>query len=100
MASLPLVSKTDIFYPESDGKPIAETEMHINILVYLREALIDFFRNLPNAYVGANMLRYYEEGNPAASVAPDVFVVKGISKDVRCTFKAWVEGKAPDVILN
>ncbi|HZQ05225.1 MAG TPA: Uma2 family endonuclease [Anaerolineae bacterium] len=100
MASIPLVSKTDIFYPESDGKPMAETEIHINILVYLREALIDFFRNLPNAYVGANMLLYYEEGNPAASVAPDVFVIKGISKDVRRTFKTWIEGKAPDVIFE
>ncbi len=28
-----------IRYPKRDGKPMAETDMHIDVLIYLREAL-------------------------------------------------------------
>jgi hypothetical protein len=28
-----------IHYPERDGKPMAETDVHIDVLIYLREAL-------------------------------------------------------------
>jgi hypothetical protein len=27
-----------LFYPETDRKPMAETDVHINTLIYLREA--------------------------------------------------------------
>ena len=53
-----------IHYPERDGKPMAETDVHIDVLIYLREALRDYFRNEPQVYVAGNMLLYYEEGNP------------------------------------
>jgi hypothetical protein len=69
-----------IYYPESDGKPMGETDVHIDALIYLREALRDYFRDDPQVYVAGNMLLYYEEGNPAACVAPDVFVVHGVAK--------------------
>jgi hypothetical protein len=64
-----------VHYPESDGKPMGETDAHIDALIYLREALRDQFRDDPQTYVAGDMLLYYEEGNPAACVAPDVFVV-------------------------
>jgi hypothetical protein len=71
---------TQIHHPESDGKPMGKTDVHIDALIYLREALRDHFRNDPLLYVAGNMLLYYEEGNPAACVAPDVFVVQGVAK--------------------
>lgn len=79
---------------------MAESQVHIDALIYIREALMDYFRHTPNIYIGATMLLYYEEGNPAASVAPDVFVVKGISKEKRRIYQLWVEGKPPDVIFE
>jgi hypothetical protein len=66
---------TQIHYPERDGKPMGETDVHIDALIYLREALRDHFQNDPLMYVAWNMLLYYEEGNPAACVAPDAFAV-------------------------
>ena len=77
-----------IHYPERDGKPMAETDVHIDVLIYLREALKDHFRDEPQVYVAGNMLLYYEEGNPAACVAPDVFVVQGVAKGERRTYQA------------
>src|SRR5574341_1298097 len=74
-----------IHYPESDGKPVAETEVHLQCLFDVREALRAFFRPVADVYVGANMLLYYVEGNPRRSVAPDVFVVRGVPKHQRRT---------------
>jgi hypothetical protein len=46
------------------------------------------------------MLCYYEEGNPAACVAPDVFVVQGVAKGERRTYKLWEEGQPPTVVFE
>jgi len=89
-----------IHYPERDGKPRAETDVHIDFLIYLREALKDHFRDEPQVFVAGNMLFYYEEGNPAACVAPDIFVVQGLSKGERRTYKLWEEGQQPTVIFE
>jgi Uma2 family endonuclease len=89
-----------VHYPESDGKPMGETDVHIDALIYLREALRDHFRDDPQMYVAGNMLLYYEEGNPAACVAPDVFVVQGVAKHERRTYKLWEEDQPPAVIFE
>jgi Uma2 family endonuclease len=89
-----------IHYPERDGKPMAETDVHIDVLIYLREALKDHFRDEPQMYVAGNMLFYYEEGNPAACVAPDVFVVQRVAKGERRTYKLWEEGQPPTVVFE
>jgi Uma2 family endonuclease len=91
---------TQIVYPESDGKPMAETDVHIDALIYLREALKDHFREASRVYVAGNMLLYYEEGDPTACVAPDVFVVKGVPKHKRRTYKLWEEGVPPSVVIE
>jgi Uma2 family endonuclease len=88
------------YYPETDGKPMAETDVHIDALIYLREALKDHFRDAPQIYVAGNMLLYYEEGNPAACVAPDVFVVQGVTKRERRTYRLWEEGQPPAVVFE
>jgi Uma2 family endonuclease len=89
-----------VHYPESDGKPMAETDAHIDLLIYLREALSDYFRDDPDVYVAGNLFVYYEAGDPAQVVAPDVFVVKGVPKRDRRTYKIWEEGEAPDVVFE
>ena len=93
-------TRVEVRYPESDGKPMAETDIHADLLIYLREALKDYFRDDPNVYVAGNLFVYYEEGNPEAVVAPDVFVVKGVPKRRRRIYQVWVEGKAPDVVFE
>lgn len=88
-------------YPESDGKPMAETEIHAESMINLRFALKRHFRANPNVYVGINLLMYWAEGDKRKSKAPDVFVVCGVPKEpARRTWKVWEEGRAPDVVIE
>jgi len=93
-------AKPEIYYPESDGKPMGETDWHIAVILYLRQALRFFFRHNPDIYTAADMLFYYEEGEPTIFKVPDVFVVKGVSKHNRRTYKLWEERVTPQVIFE
>lgn len=89
-----------VYYPESNGEPMAERDVHRDQLIDLLIALKDYFRHDQQVYVAANLLIYYEEGDAQASVAPDVFVLFGASKEPRRIYKLWEEGKAPDVVFE
>ena len=99
MDTIPTVCQP-LHYPETDGKPMGETDVHIDALIYLREALRDHFRDAPQIYVAGNMFLYYQEGNPAACVAPDVFVMQGVGKLARRTYRLWEEGQPPTVVFE
>lgn len=80
---------------------MAETDAHRNQMIdALLHPLQERYRRRNDVYVSGNLLLYYEEGNPAASVAPDVFVVFGIPQRERRIYKLWEEGKAPDVVFE
>lgn len=93
-------SKAEIYYPESDGKPMGETDWHITVILYLREALRYIFRADEQVYVAADMLFYYVEGRPRIFKVPDVFVVKGVPRHSRRVYKLWEEQVAPCVIFE
>jgi Uma2 family endonuclease len=95
-----IVLRPPVHYPESDGMPMAETDAHYRQMTGLRFALEVYFRDAPDVYVGANLLLYYEEGDPHQVVAPDVFVVRDVPKGDRRIYKVWEEGKAPDVVFE
>jgi Uma2 family endonuclease len=83
-----------VYYPSSDGKPMAETPVHARCMVLLFQALEDFFRTRSDVYVALNMNWYWEEGNPRARRAPDVMVIPGVGHRERNSFRSWNEGGA------
>ena len=85
-------------YPTGDGKPMAETDLHRDLMLELIETLKWWFRNDPTAYVSGNLLVFYEPGNKRRHVSPDVFVVPGIGNHIRDNYLAWEEGDIPFVI--
>jgi Uma2 family endonuclease len=87
-------------YPDSDGRPMAESDFQREPLMYAVESLRIHFRDRPDVYVSGNMFVYYEQGNPKAVVAPDVFVVMGAPSHDRASYKPWQEPKAPDFVLE
>ena len=88
-----------IYYPESDGQPMGETDKHILLLMNLRFILDMFFWATPQVYVGSNLMCYYVEGHPKKSISPDVFVVRGAEKGERRVYKFWEE-PAPQVVFE
>lgn len=96
----PTTKRTTTIYPESDGKPMAETDIHAQCLIDLRTALDYHFREQPDVYVSGNLMVYYVEGNPAKCFAPDVFVVRGVPKGQRGIYKLWAEGVVPQIVIE
>ena len=86
-------------YPESDGQPMAETDKHRQLMINIIESLKTHFAAEPDVYVSGNLMCYYEENNPKASISPDVFVVRGAAKHERRIYKFWEE-PAPQVVLE
>jgi Uma2 family endonuclease len=88
-------------YPTSDGKPMAETELHWQVMVDVVEPMRDYFAADPMVHVGGNLLLFYEEGNRRKHISPDAFMVRGIPKfPLRDYYLLWEEGKPPDVVIE
>jgi len=90
----------EIDYPESDGKPMAETDLHRDEMFDLIDMLKARYAEASDVYVSGNLFVYYQEGNPKAAVAPDVFVVFGVPKGRRRIYKLWAEGVPPAVVIE
>ena len=88
-----------VYYPETDGRPMAESDEHRDEMVRLITTLRDAFPR-PDVYVSGNLLIYYEEGTPRASVSPDVFVVLGVPGHRRPIYKLWEEGVPPTFVIE
>ncbi len=90
----------EIVYPESDGKPMAETDKHLDQMFYLVGALKLWFQRRSRVYVAGNNLIHYHQGDPKQRVSPDVYVVKGVEKRQRRVYKLWEEKRAPCVAIE
>jgi Uma2 family endonuclease len=103
MATVPQQRRTrEIDYPTGDGKPMAETELHLNDTMDVIQTLGDYFEPDPMVYVAGNMLVFYEEGDRRKHVAPDVFVVRGVEKkkNERGNYLIWKEKRPPDLVME
>ena len=96
-------TRTEVFYPETDGMPLPDgmyQSRHFRDLLAMLEL---FFRLREDIVVGGDVFIYYVEGNPRVTVAPDCFVVIGVSEESflrNNTYLLWDVGKAPDFVLE
>jgi Uma2 family endonuclease len=87
-------------YPTSDGKPMAETDVHRDLMFDLIKSLQDYYAEDPLTYVSGDLLMFYERGNKRRHLAPDVFVVRSVPKHDRLNYLIWEEGKGPDLVIE
>jgi len=86
---------------ESDGRPMAETDLHRILMIALLHALEEFYRKNPLVYVSGNIFIYYfDEAKKLQSVAPDVFVVFGVENKYRRSYFLEKESKGPEVVIE
>lgn len=86
-------------YPESDGKPMGETDWHIDWIFRIRDILKQRYAG-QQVYVGSDLLVYYKEGDPSKFIVPDDFVVLDCDPRRRRTFQIWKEGRCPNVVFE
>jgi len=89
MNAIPL--EQEIEYPTSDGQPMAETSLHLRVMLDCIVGLRRRYAGTPDVWVGGNLFLCYEKGNPKAKVAPDVLLAKGVSKWERPNYLLWQE---------
>lgn len=91
----------DIYYPSSDGEPLAESDLQFNPLTETVHVLRRRYRDRNDVYVAGNMLMYYRMNDNGTRVAPDVFVVFGVENYPRNSYIIWREaGKSPDFVME
>ncbi len=88
-------------YPETDGKPMAESETHAEAMVDVMQPLKARYAHRGDVHVGGNLMMYYVPENKHISVSPDVFVAFGPSREpLRDVWLTWEEGKLADFVLE
>jgi Uma2 family endonuclease len=92
------IFETSIYYPESDGKPMGETDLHRDAMFRHIELLKRYYQG-QQAYVTGDLLLYYEKGNAKKFVVPDLLVTKGLHQYRRRIYKLWNEG-VPHFVLE
>ena len=96
-----LQSPTQIIYPESDGKLMADNTKQFRWIVVIQQNLEWLFTNSPDVFIAGDLLWYPIEGNNRICTAPDVMVVFGRPKGDRGSYKQWEEGNiAPQVVFE
>lgn len=88
-----------IFYPETDFKPMAETDKHRDLILGTIAALQNHFAAEPEIYVTGNILVYYTEGVIEDCVSPDTMIVKNVPNHARRSYFVWEE-QLPTVIFE
>ncbi len=109
----------EALYPDSDGKPMAESTLQYQWIVYIKENLERLFVGMLEVFIAADLLWYpikvkpselpkesaeAEDGSLRIRVpqeAPDVMVVFGRPKGHRRSYRQWQEGNvAPQVVFE
>jgi Uma2 family endonuclease len=95
-------SLTKVEYPESDGKPLGESAVHVIVTALgLLDVIQRYYAGNPHVAVHSNLFVYFVAGDPKRNVCPDLFVALDVPSDInRRVFKVWEEGKGPDLVIE
>jgi Putative restriction endonuclease len=89
----------EIFYPYSDGEPLAESYDHLYVIMTTLAMLLAHLKG-QQATILADQFLYYAQGFPRLRVAPDVMVIFNVPPGGRDNYKIWEEGQVPSVIFE
>ncbi|MBE9236131.1 Uma2 family endonuclease [Anabaena aphanizomenioides LEGE 00250] len=94
-------TQSEIIYPDSDGKPMAENTEHYEWIVKIKENLEILFASNPDVFIAGDLLWYPVEGSVKTRQAPDVMVIFGRPKGRRGSYKQWEENNiAPQMVFE
>lgn len=94
-----VTTPSSIFYPESDGLPMADNTRQFESIVYVKKGVDWLFSPDPNVFIAGDLLWYPVEGNPKLRQAPDVMIVFGRPKGDRGSYQQWREDNIPPQVV-
>ncbi len=95
------IPRTEIIYPDSDGKPMADNTRQFRYIVTIQGGIAALFADRPDVFVAGDLLWYPVEGNNKLRAAPDAMVVFGRPPGDRGSYMQWREdGLAPQVVFE
>jgi len=86
-------------FPGEDGKPMADNERNQREMIDTMFALRQPLEPLGH-HVGGNLIIYYNPANGLDHLSPDVFVALDRDAGLRESWKTWLEGKFPEVVVE
>ncbi|MBW4635334.1 MAG: Uma2 family endonuclease [Iphinoe sp. HA4291-MV1] len=100
MVSQPLAATlSQVVYPESDGKPMADNTKQFRWIVQIQQNLDWLYADDSNVFVAGDLLWYPVKGRNTIVTAPDVIVVFGRPKGDRGSYKQWEEDNIPPQVV-
>lgn len=90
---------SEVFYPESDGKPMADNTKQFHWIVVIEQNLEWLFAEEPTVFVAGDLLWYPIEGNNKVCTAPDAMVVFNRPKGNRGSYQQWKENNIPPQVV-
>ncbi len=95
------ISKPEIIYPDSDGKPMADNTKQFELIVEIKKGLDLLYINEPNVFIAGDLFWYPVQGQSKIVTAPDVMAVFGRPKGDRGSYRQWEEDNiAPQVVFE
>lgn len=91
----------EIDYPSTEGLPLAESSLHIRVILDILARLLFHYRKQKKVFIGVNQYLYYREGDPKARRAPDIMIVKGLAPiKNRTSYFMWRYKIIPSCIIE
>jgi Uma2 family endonuclease len=98
---------SDVFYPDSDGRPMADNTKQYRWIVMVKENLEIFLSANLDVFIAGDLLWYPIEGDNKTRYAPDVMVVfgrpRGDSPEARLcqrgSYQQWKEQNIPPQVV-
>ncbi len=92
-------ASSEVFYPDCDGQPMANSTEHFEIIVLVKSNLEILFAADPAVFIAGDLFWYPIQGNNTVSCAPDVMVAIGRPKGKRSSYKQWEEDNQPPQVV-
>jgi Uma2 family endonuclease len=101
VSQLDQTNLTEIIYPDSDGKPMADNTLQFRWITTIKTNLDWLFCKQSDVFVAGDLLWYPVENDNKLRQALDIMVVFGRAKGERGSYRQWLENNiSPQVVFE
>ena len=94
-----IINLEEVFYPESDGKPMAENTLQFEWITLVKQGLDAVFIHRDDVFIAGDLLWYPVQGENSLCQAPDTMVALGRPKGHRRSYLQWKENNIPPQVV-